>query len=69
MRARNRERFPKTRIGDLLVVICEEQTYSLSKADLGKELGLMVAERIRNDKTGTTKSEEELLKVAKLTSF
>lgn len=66
---KKRERFPKTGIGDLLLIICEEQTYSLSKADLGKELGLMVAERIRNGRTGTTKIEEELLKVANLIRF
>lgn len=64
-----REHAPKTGIGDILLQICEEQACVLSKAELGSELGLMVAERIEGGKVGTTKIEDELLKVAKAIAF
>jgi hypothetical protein len=55
---------PKKGISNILVTICEEQMYHLSKPNLGRELGLIVAERIKRGKTGTTKIENELMKVA-----
>ena len=63
-----RKHAPRTKISDILIDICEEQACILSKADLGKELGLIVAERIRSGKVGTTKIENELLKVVKIAS-
>lgn len=56
---------PKMGIGNILVALCEEQTFRLSKADLGEELGFMVAERIKSGKSGTTKIEDELISVVK----
>jgi hypothetical protein len=63
---KKRELLPKAGIGDMIVAMCEEQTYTLSKAELGKQLGLMIAERIKKGEVNTTKIEEELWRVAKL---
>lgn len=54
---------PKIGIADILVALCEEQTFNLSKPDLGEELGLMVAERIKSGRLRTTKIETELVNV------
>ena len=58
-----RSHTPKIGIADMLVALCEEQNFILSKADLGEELGLMVAERIESGKVGTTKIEDELIAI------
>ena len=54
---------PKMGIGEILVALCEEQRFNLSKADLGEELGLMVAERIKSGKSRTSKIEDELIRI------
>lgn len=54
-------------IANILVALCEERNFNLSKADLGRELGLMVAERIKNGKLKTTKIENELIKIVEST--
>ena len=54
----------KEGIGNILIDLSEQQMFRLSKADLGKELGLMVAERIKKGELNTTEIEKELLKVA-----
>jgi len=64
-----RKREPKKGIGDMLIDLCREQTYTLSKAKLGEELGHMIAERIRRGEKETTKIEKELLKVAALARY
>ena len=58
-----RSHIPKIGIANLLVALCEEQNSILSKADLGEELGLMVTERIKSGKVGTTKIENELIAI------
>ena len=60
-----RKYLPKTGIGNILVVLCEEQSFNLSKADLGEELGSLIAERIESGKSGTTKIEGELIGMVK----
>jgi hypothetical protein len=62
----NKTQKPDEGNANILIDMCEEQQFNLSKSKPGEELGLMVAERIVNGKAITTKIEEEIIKIVRL---
>jgi hypothetical protein len=57
---------PEVGIANILINMCEEQEFVLKKSDLGDELGLLIAERIREGQILETKIEQEILKIVRL---